>query len=164
MFQFITYLVIGFGMAWFSVAMDAIGGGELVIYFSFTGSLLLLLVAAPMALFRPRDAAIVGAVGVLFMALWLTRTGSELLAQIGWVKFGLAWKEHFWNGFGVFGLPAIFATYFVWKTHVEKRMAMRPWGKPVLRVALAPLPAVLFATTFNVPWVLGFFLEGPQGW
>ena len=151
MIQFFTYFILGFCITWLNLFMWGLSNGPVnaVPYFALLGSLLLLIVAASLALFLSRIAAVVALVATLFVLPWPIMI---LLAENSWI------------GFIFLSVPPVtagaMAVRQIWIPRSEKWLAMRSSPRLSVRVPLAFLPLVLFVLTFNARLVVALLLEG----
>jgi hypothetical protein len=159
MIQFIAYSVWGFFMAWLTLnaIVDRPGPVYELSHLMAVGSLLLLIVAAPLGLFLPRISAVTALVGIFSMALW---------PSVGFVVSGhwLKYLGEFLGGFVFYWWPGILAAFILWRTRNEKWLAVPPRPRLAIRVPLAFLPIVIFAVFFDIRLVVAllFGLAPPE--
>ena len=119
-------------------------------YFAVIGSILLFVVAAPLALFLSRISSIVALV---------------CAALIFPQPIYLLFIERSFGGFAFFAcfptVAGIIAARHLWQTRAANWLALRSSPRLLLRVPLACLPVAIFTLLFNARLIVSLLLEGP---
>jgi hypothetical protein len=150
--QFIVYTLCGFFVMWFELILSALWGvtaGDTLPYFIMLAALIVLLVAAPAALFVPRIAACIGILGSAVIILW----PALMLYQREVV------------GAAIVGAPplisvAVAATY-LWKSRSLPWLSVSRSPHIALRVAVSLIPVAVFVLCFNARFILEIIFHGP---
>jgi hypothetical protein len=150
--QFILYFICGFYETWLIFFMWGFSNGPAngIPYFAAVGSVLLLIVPAPLVLFVPRIAAAV-AVAIVGVAL-------------PWPALILI-HEHSLPGFVISGIaPSVAgaaAVWHLWTTRGGNWLALCTSPGFAVHVLLAPLPLLVFVFALNARLIVILLLEGP---
>ena len=149
--RFALYAAAGFIELWFLGFMWGFtrGPADATPYFAVLGCLILLLLAAPLALFIDRVAAIVALPGTLLACAWAVTAVGEI-SVLGVVLFG--------------GLPiaaCVLSIIHLWVSRDRPWLSAPSSPRLAARIGLALLPLVVFATVFNPRLVLALVVAGP---
>ena len=150
--RFALYALTGFSESWLLLFMWGFSRGPAnsLPYFALVGSLILVLVAAPLALLVERFASALAVPGALLALAWAFS----------------ALREGSLPGAAVFGaLPATtvaLAVRHLWSSRADRWRSHPSWPRPGVRAALAVLPVVAFLLVFDERSVLALVLAGPR--
>jgi hypothetical protein len=152
MLQFFVFALSGFWGTWLILFFWGFTAGpaNAAPYFGLIGDLLLLLVAAPTALFVPRIAACLGSVGAactLLLPLFFRVPGMDLSGAL--------------LGYGPPLLVVVIAALTLWRMRLQGWFVFARWPHLALRVPIALVPLVGFPFCFNAPLVFQLLLAGP---
>jgi hypothetical protein len=148
---FLVFAVCGFIATWALLMLWGFSAGAInaVPYVTLVGSMVLMLVSAPLALFVPRFSA---ATAVLASLLLLVGPASTVAFDSD--PSGL-----------LFAIPplvaAAVASRHVRRTRESKWLTLAARPALWLRIVLAAVPVTVFCLAFNAPRVLALLLAGP---